>query len=125
MTPAEKFDQRVSFVYGNLPVNSTITRQQVLDHAIEVYGPRPPDTSKYACHDCGTDTLEILEYYMVYDNLWQEATEKKVKGCLCIGCLETRLGRQLTNVDFINAPVNSGKSLRLQERLGMAPAPCP
>jgi hypothetical protein len=46
------------------------------------------------CADCGADTFEDNhEYYMISDDLWQTAGADE--GFLCIGCLETRLGRQL------------------------------
>lgn len=57
---------------------------------------------------------------MVHDHLWRQAYKKR-RGMLCIGCLETRLGRYLTPDDFTDAPVNQGFfifSLRLLDRLG-------
>lgn len=42
MTPAEIWDQRVSFVYGQMmDCAPQITREQVEQHATEEYGPRP------------------------------------------------------------------------------------
>ena len=41
MTPGEIWDQRISWAYGNLPHDSTTTREQVEKRAIEIYGPRP------------------------------------------------------------------------------------
>ena len=46
------------------------------------------------------------EWYMVHDQVWQAAGAGE-DVCLCIGCLEGRLGRQLTAADFTDAPVNS------------------
>lgn len=43
MTPAEIWDQRVSFVYGNMPFRSTVTREQVVAAVTEMYGPRPSE----------------------------------------------------------------------------------
>lgn len=48
MTPAEIWDQRVSFVYGNLMDNPRVTREMVRARATEMYGPRPttyPETT--------------------------------------------------------------------------------
>ena len=50
------------------------------------------------CHDCNVDTAEIHEYYMVENSLWREAGS--VDGFLCISCLESRIGRELTHDDF-------------------------
>ena len=43
LTPREIWDQRVSFAFGNLPFLSRITREQVEDWAVEMYGPRPAE----------------------------------------------------------------------------------
>ena len=86
------------------------------------------------CHDCGVDTTPCRrngkpdskrwEWYMVQPKLWASAGMKSIRiwqndkivcvpckpgaphAFLCIGCLETRVGRRLTRADFINAPVN-------------------
>jgi hypothetical protein len=61
------------------------------------------------------------EYYMVHDALWKLAGMEPDGGMLCIGCLETRLGRKLVRGDFTDYPINSGQlfpqSSRLRERL--------
>lgn len=61
------------------------------------------------CADCQAETLSTepgvpTEYYMVHDPIWQAAG--KIRGYLCIGCLEARLGRQLTAADFTIAKIN-------------------
>lgn len=43
MSPAELWDQRVSWVYGQLPEGNTLTRKQVEDLVTEKYGPRPTE----------------------------------------------------------------------------------
>ncbi len=43
MTPGEIWDQRISFVYGNPPFSSKITREEVEDSAVKIYGPRPAE----------------------------------------------------------------------------------
>jgi hypothetical protein len=60
------------------------------------------------CADCGMCTSPYdsfgeaipgaWEHYMVHDHVWAEAGMDK--GHLCIGCLETRLGRELASEDF-------------------------
>jgi hypothetical protein len=89
------------------------------------------------CVDCGTDAWPCTgrrgcrhigkwEYYMVHNSVWKSAgmPVKKVgkhSGYLCIGCLETRLGRKLCGSDFTNTPVNDPtnpwKTPRLISRL--------
>jgi hypothetical protein len=73
----------------------------------------------FDCLACAVNTLHIGEYYMVTDEVWGQACPEG-KGMLCIGCLEARLGRELTARDFTDAPVNSplfGQSKRLAARV--------
>ncbi|MBC9705269.1 MAG: hypothetical protein H9W81_09915 [Enterococcus sp.] len=55
--------------------------------------------------DCGENTSVLNEYYMVQFNLWERYVPEH-HGMLCIGCLETRMGRELTSADFIDALIN-------------------
>ena len=75
---------------------------------------------KFLCLDCGVDTGRINEFYFVHTNLWLKAVGS-IKGMLCIGCLEKRLGRQLLASDFPDVSINStrhgNKSLRLLSHL--------
>ena len=73
------------------------------------------DRSSLLCLDCGVDTIAIDEYYMVTHELWANSD-----GMLCIGCLEKRLGRELTPDDFPSCwdDRDHPKSERLLERLG-------
>jgi hypothetical protein len=41
------------------------------------------------------------EVYMVRDAVWKRAGMEPMGGCLCIGCLERRLGRALKPKDFL------------------------
>lgn len=73
--------------------------------------------SDWVCSDCGDNT--DLEYYMVHDYIWDEFGEDPF---LCIGCLEQRMGRELTSGDFTDCPLNQvdmgwNKSERLRDRL--------
>src|SRR5215475_4640415 len=40
------------------------------------------------------------EIYTVGDAVWKKAGMEPMGGCLCIGCLERRLGRKLRPKDF-------------------------
>jgi hypothetical protein len=40
------------------------------------------------------------EFYCVKDRLWAEAGMTETAGCLCVECLENRLGRRLRPKDF-------------------------
>ena len=77
------------------------------------------------CADCGTGTFALGEYYMVHDDLWEQAWagRRKPWHCidgqemLCIGCLEQRLGRTLLRCDFTDAPINDPDNPAISERL--------
>lgn len=76
----------------------------------------------FLCLDCGVDTSEIDEYYMVHDHVWAAANPDR-RGMLCISCLEKRLSRTLDASDFTDFPVNRGlfpRSPLLLDRLGRA-----
>lgn len=80
------------------------------------------DYDMFMCWDCTVCTNCASEYYMVTDEVWAMATEDTYPDImLCIGCLENRIGDQLTASDFSNAPLNSINlilgSTRLQNRL--------
>lgn len=67
------------------------------------------------CIDCRTRTDD--EYYMVQDEIWQDAVGWGSAGEICIGCLEKRLGRRLVAADFTGAPVNDPEMGKKSERL--------
>jgi hypothetical protein len=65
---------------------------------------------------------------MVHDGIWAQSgaptrrvMDEHTTGCyLCIGCLELRIGRQLTAADFPDYPVNQvhpRNTERLNQRL--------
>jgi hypothetical protein len=60
----------------------------------------------------GEDGVDISlnakwEVYGVRNKVWAAAGMKPKGGCLCIGCLEKRLGRKLTAKDFPRAGTKS------------------
>jgi hypothetical protein len=106
-----------------------------------------PDT--WNCIDCGentapgmsgaNDVLEALnagrgikqkvdkrsEIYTASESVWRAARMGDHDGCLCVGCLENRLGRMLNREDFIPWHVFNGphypRTKRLKDRLERAP----
>jgi hypothetical protein len=78
------------------------------------------------CWDCKVETnhlsTSVAEWYMVWDWVWKLAGGDSVD-FLCIGCLESRLGRELVPGDFSCVPLNSlsgySRSLRLRTRMGI------
>jgi hypothetical protein len=86
--------------------------------------------ASHACKDCGLNVITAGEYYMVSPRLWEDKLHLKWTDNLCIGCLETRIGRKLRGFaiepgvviggDFISFPENPGgfkNSERYYQRL--------
>ncbi len=71
----------------------------------------------FDCIDCGINTHDIHEYYMVRNSIWFSLGLKDNRGMLCIGCLEKRLGRRLDHSDFPNLPINTSPATRFSDRL--------
>lgn len=78
-----------------------------------------PIGDRFVCVDCAADTAELDEYYMVHDHVWAQAGMGCHDGMLCIGCIESRLGRTLVADDFKDVIVNiiGSQSQRLRDRL--------
>ena len=59
------------------------------------------------------------EMYTVHDHVWKRAGIKPYGGCLCIGCIEKRIGRPLMADDFPDHLLNEIPGTeRLLERRG-------
>lgn len=83
----------------------------------------------FLCVDCKADCKKLGELaYMIRDQLWRLAVGKHAAGVICVGCLETRIGRRLDRHDFallaVNMPDFGRKSARLLDRLGDFEAAC-
>jgi hypothetical protein len=60
-----------------------------------------------------------FEMFIVHDHVWQKAGMEEWGGCLCVGCLERRIGRRLIPADFPDHPFKSLPGTpRLLERQG-------
>jgi hypothetical protein len=64
---------------------------------------------------------DLSEVYTVRPAVWERAGMEPMGGCLCIGCLEKRLGRRLRPKDFLpgngfNAPHIPGTERLMQRR---------
>ena len=80
------------------------------------------------CLDCGVSTFEVGEFAAWFGT---NSCHLSVDGMLCIGCLETRLGRRLRRADFTDVPLNwhprymLNNSARLKQRLAASARPAP
>lgn len=71
---------------------------------------------KWLCLDCRVDTGKIHEHYFVQTPLWMKAVGSN-RGMLCVGCLETRIGRTLKSFDFPDVHINNSKLYPMSDRL--------
>jgi hypothetical protein len=74
--------------------------------------------SEFECVGCGINTLEIFEYYMLKNEIWELA--KVEEGMLCIRCFEEISKIKLKKEHFVDYPINTGSFLRselLQNRI--------
>lgn len=60
---------------------------------------KPDKPNGSFCMDCGVNTSEIREFYMLQDEVWLRAVPGRL-GMLCIQCVEARLDRKLRPRDF-------------------------
>jgi hypothetical protein len=99
-------------------------RWTVLDYNSDPNSARGKIPESWCCVDCGVNTapgmpnrreMDIAiaiygkaectftddqELYMVTDEVWRMIGLEGMGGCLCIGCLEKRIGRRLKPSDF-------------------------
>lgn len=68
----------------------------------------------FLCMDCKKDTFQHQEYFMLKYKIWRSANYK-IRGMLCLACIEKRIGRDLVANDFSKAPINESQSLVCQE----------
>lgn len=76
------------------------------------------DISQFDCVECGINTLDIFEYYMLKNEIWDLAGVDQ--GMLCVSCFEKKSDIVLTASHFTDYPINTGNFLRsqlLQSRL--------
>lgn len=77
----------------------------------------------FTCDDCGADLLAPNghEWFMLFDEVWNMTGLGRGGGVLCVGCIEERIGRHLTECDFdptleINTPSTSDSDRLLLRR---------
>ncbi len=102
---------------------TTATRYTVLDHDPEGKSAKGVTPESWLCVDCGVNTAPGMmtrkemdvalaiygvarqtpdqEVYTVTKEVWQATGLGDMDGCLCIGCLEKRIGRRLKQKDFL------------------------
>lgn len=72
-----------------------------------------------SCIDCGMNLF--LEWFTIHDSVWAQTQLRRTDGCLCIGCVERRIGRRLRPEDFASTRNNRPHEMmsnRFLSRLG-------
>lgn len=132
MRGAEKIQREVLDAYAKCFSIDAITAENVVRMLAEWRDKkrRARDDGKARCLDCGVDVTPCTgrrgcrhagrwEWFMVKHSVWQKAG--LLSGYICVGCLESRLGRRLRGRDFIdvaaNDPTNPWHTARLASRL--------
>jgi hypothetical protein len=57
----------------------------------------PEQLARYACNDCGSNVVEIGEFYMSPPEIWNGQLGLGWDDNLCLGCLDKRLGRKASS----------------------------
>lgn len=78
-------------------------------------GQKHKSKRKWLCVDCGDNTQ--LEHYFAKNDVWFGAAGMPETGMLCVGCLETRIGRLLNRNDFTDAHINNHRKYAMSARL--------
>ena len=75
-----------------------------LDH----YKFSAPEIARHTCKDCGTNVVKAGDYCMLSSEIWEKQLKLSWDDNLCLACVERRLGRALTMLDFISVPSVEG-----------------
>lgn len=79
-------------------------RQQKYDH----YKFSRAQMARCVCNDCGVNVIKRGDYCMINPQIWEDQFRLGWSDNLCIACIEARLGRQLTLLDFCCFPSVEG-----------------
>lgn len=88
--PFKEVLEMIEWLHDDMGLSSVVTEME-LAHLLAETLVSVRDTF---CSTCDVNTMEIYEYYGVTSDLWRRYGVGK--GMLCIGCLEERMGRELT-----------------------------
>ena len=81
-------------------------KKEILKESLKLADKSRITTDKHwCCVDCGKNTFQTDDYYMVKQWIWEKFGVGH--GMLCIGCLEKRMGRKLTKDDLTDCPLNT------------------
>ena len=81
---------------------------------------KPVNLNSFNCMDCGKNTSQSREYYMLKNNIWRSICPVDYRGMLCLTCVEKRLGRALVLSDFPFFDINE----EVLRKLNLLPENC-
>ena len=73
--------------------------------------------ARHVCLDCGRNVIEIGDYTMIDNDIWKGQLKLGWDDNLCIECVETRLGRELTRDDLCGGLTPGVEGYPKSERL--------
>jgi hypothetical protein len=79
--------------------------------------PTAKELARFKCNDCDANVVTIGEVYMCPKAIWDGELGLGLDDNLCIGCLETRLGRRVRAWIDIQLPVYTGQQRPLSDRM--------
>jgi hypothetical protein len=70
------------------------------------FTPRQVGNARWKCLDCGVNVIKAGDFCMLQPALWERRLGLTWDDNMCVGCIETRLGRKLSmrRCDFICFP---------------------
>lgn len=66
------------------------------------------EIARHRCNDCGVNVIKNGDYCMLRPDIWEVTFGLGGGDNLCVACIERRLGRKLTFLDFITSPSVEG-----------------
>jgi hypothetical protein len=66
------------------------------------------EIARHKCLDCGINVIKAGDYCLLSAKLWKDQFGLGWNDNLCIACIEARLGRKLSLLDFISFPFVKG-----------------
>jgi hypothetical protein len=79
------------------------------------------ESGSHRCLDCDTNVIRAGDYCMLNPELWEDRLGLEGGDNLCVACIEKRLGRELSLVDFSSFPWVEGFSMSALLRSRLPP----
>lgn len=91
--------------WSSIIVDGVLTNMVRLMRIFHRHGKKKFRKAAFLCMDCRQNVSALGDYMTIRDDLWK-SIHPAVKGMLCKGCIEARLGRALDRGDIPSLPIN-------------------